>query len=60
MADRMAEGTLAARLTAMRGTGDSWETIARVLYDEHGIEVTGQTLRTWGVELGLRDERASA
>lgn len=60
MADRMADGTLAARLTALRSNGDSWETIARILYDEFGIEVAGQTLRTWGAELGLRDERATA
>jgi len=60
MADRMAEGNLAARITALRAAGDSWETIARVLYDESGIEVTGQTLRAWGQMLGLRDERATA
>lgn len=60
MADRMANGTLEAQLRSMRGAGMSWETIARRLYEAHGVEVAGQTLRTWGAALGLRDEAVSA
>lgn len=56
MADRMADGTLAERLKGLRAAGESWEAIARQLYDECGIEVSGQTLRTWGLALGLRED----
>lgn len=58
MADRMAGGTLESKLRAMRAGGESWEAITRRLYEAHGIEVTGQTLRMWGAELGLGDSTA--
>jgi len=56
MADRMADGTLEEQIRSLRADGESWEVIARRLYEAHGIEVTGQTLRNWGLALGLRDE----
>lgn len=60
MADRLADGKLADQITVLRGDGNTWEQIAKVLFAEHGIEVTGQTLRLWGAELGIADKAVPA
>lgn len=51
MADRMAGGNLAALILADKAAHFSAEEIARRLYADFGIEVTGQTLRRWLREL---------
>lgn len=47
MADRLVDGRLAEIIAVGRESGQSFETIARNLYAEHGIEVTRQTLANW-------------
>lgn len=44
-------GGLIALLASSRELGLSFEEISRRLYAEHGIEVSGQTLRNWNRKL---------
>ena len=47
MADRMADGRLASIIVAYHAEGHPAEHISRLLWAEHGIDVSGQTLRRW-------------
>jgi len=47
MADRMVDGRLTAIIVEKRAEGVSAEGIARILYADHGIVTTGQTIRRW-------------
>ena len=47
MADRMVEGRLAQIIVDYHAEGHSHEHISRLLWAEHGIDVSGQTLRRW-------------
>ncbi len=53
MADRVLEGQLLSVLTGLYSETRSWEEVSRRLFAEHGIRVTGQTLRRWNADLGL-------
>lgn len=47
MADRLAGGKLAEEIATHKAAGHSFNHIARLLYADHGIEVTRQTLADW-------------
>ncbi len=47
MADNMVGGRLAEIIVAYHAEGHSHEHISRLLWAEHGIDVSGQTLRRW-------------
>jgi hypothetical protein len=50
LADRLLEGELEARITTRRGAGVSYDTIARELSTELGLEgatLSGETVRRW-------------
>ncbi len=47
MADRMVDGQLALIIVGYHNEGHSHEHISRLLWAEHGIDVSGQTLRRW-------------
>lgn len=47
MADRLAGGQLWSVIEKQRGAGSSLNDIARLLHDDYGIEVTGQTIANW-------------
>jgi hypothetical protein len=47
MADRMADGDLETILRRLRSEGVTHESIAHLLFADHGIEVTAQTVRNW-------------
>ena len=47
MADRLAGGALEAILRGLRADGESYDTIAKRLYADHGVDVTGQTVQNW-------------
>jgi len=53
MAQRLAGGKLAELLARYRNENRSFDEIARLLYAEHGIEVTRQTIARWTEELGI-------
>ena len=53
MADRVLEGRLADTLGTLYRECRSWEAVARRLYADHGLTVSGQTLRRWGRDLGI-------
>jgi hypothetical protein len=53
MADRVLNGTLADTLANLYRESRSWEEVARRLYADHGLTVSGQTLRRWGRELDI-------
>lgn len=53
MADRLLEGKLAERLFLLRDAGFSYAEIARRLYQDAGVVVTGETVRTWILRLNL-------
>jgi hypothetical protein len=53
MANRLMGGTLAERLEALRADDLSFETVARVLYTEGGVEATAETIRSWTRQLGI-------
>lgn len=58
MADRLAAGTLADHLKALRADGLSWDMVAMRLFADHGVEVSAETLRQWGDELAIPDPKA--
>ncbi len=47
MADRMVDGRLGQIIVGYHNEGHSHEHISRLLWAEHGIDVSGQTLRRW-------------
>lgn len=53
MADRLLDGHLREVLAGLYLDTRSWEEVSRRLYAEHGIRVTGQTLRRWNTELRI-------
>jgi phytoene/squalene synthetase len=55
MADRVLNGRLRQVLAELYLVTRSWEEVSRRLYADHGIRVTGQTLRRWNGELGISD-----
>lgn len=46
-ADRILNGALAGWIAVRRDQGDSYNEIAFTLRTEHGIAVTGETVRVW-------------
>lgn len=58
MADRLMGGTLEAELRRYRGAGVPFEAIAR-LFRDHGVEVSGETLRRWAKQLGVDNGEAA-
>lgn len=58
LADRVLGGQLAQRLRDQRSAGASFDAIARQLSSD-GIEVSGETVRTWCADLEIETERAS-
>lgn len=47
MADTLVNGRLAEIIVEYHAEGHSHEHISRLLWAEHGIDVSGQTLRRW-------------
>ena len=47
MANRLAGGRLDEIVGSKTDAGHGWERISRDLYAEHGVEVTGVTLKSW-------------
>jgi intein-encoded DNA endonuclease-like protein len=45
--DRLLDGNLAAELREQRADGRSFVAIAKWLRDEHGVDVSYETVRTW-------------
>lgn len=60
MADRLADGKLAEVLADKHDELRSWEAVSRHLHTAFGIEVTSETLRRWGIELGIKRPEAEA
>lgn len=52
-ADKLLDGNLASLLRERRAGGTSYAQIARELDHDHGIAVTGETIRTWCRDLGI-------
>jgi hypothetical protein len=50
-------GKLAETLKGMRDEGQTFDTMARTFTAVHGINVTGETLRTWCAEYGIPTDR---
>lgn len=59
LVDLVLDGTLDEELTARRKNGDSFDIISRWLSTK-GVEVTGETIRTWCNDLGLVRAASSA
>lgn len=59
MADRLTDGRLAEIIVGYHTEGHSHEHISRLLWAEHGIDVSGQTLRRW-VPILVADAQAVA
>jgi len=53
MADQLAGGHLVRAMTDAYAESGSWEDVSRRLYRDHGIQVSGQTLRRWAADLGI-------
>jgi len=58
MADRVVEGQLETILRDAYGQDRNWEQVSRRLYAEHGLSISGQTLRRWARQLGITDKAA--
>lgn len=52
-AERAVGGDLAGLLANRRTRGDSWETIAKELWTDYGVNVTGAGVGKWGRKLGI-------
>lgn len=59
MADRMVGGDLAAILRGLKASGASFDTIAKRLFADHGIDVSSQTIANWWVVLEQQSEGAA-
>lgn len=61
MADRITGGDLRAILTGLRASGESFDTISKRLFAEHGVDVTSQTVANWvaAIERAATTEAAS-
>lgn len=61
---RMAQAALGAdlvpALAQLYAETESWELVARRLGSDHGIIVSGQTLRRWAVVLGIESTSTAA
>jgi len=53
LVDQVMGGQLLASLRAYRTKGLSWEEVSRCLFADHGVTVSGQTLRRWAPNLDL-------
>lgn len=53
LVDRLLDGKLEELLTEMRADEQSYDTIARRLHAEHDIDVTGETVRRWCIDLDV-------
>lgn len=60
LVDRLFDGQLQERLDEWREAGHSFETIARLIHDEVGHEVSGSTVRRWIEDLERNLAEASA
>jgi hypothetical protein len=60
MVDRMLDGHLETFLRERRAAGMSWEEMARRLYAEQGIPISGATIRNWGKQLGIPEPQTRA
>lgn len=60
LVDRILAGGLAEYLTDARAAGHSFERISKMLYEDHAIDVTGETVRKWSVELGVPSQATAA
>lgn len=47
MADRLVDGRLAEIIVGYHAEGHPAEHISRLMWAEHGVDVSGQTLRRW-------------
>lgn len=47
MADRLSDGRLAEIIAERRAAGDSFDQIAKHIYADHGVDVSGQTVANW-------------
>lgn len=59
MADRLAKGRLAEILLAFKAEGVSFDQASRILFADHGIEATRQTIAVW-TETAERDAEAAS
>lgn len=53
LADLTVPGGMTAAMTRLHVETGSWEEVARRLLVEHGVRVSGQTLRRWAEQLGI-------
>jgi len=60
MADRLAGGDLDSTLRQMKANGDSFNTIAKRLYADYGVDVTGQTVANWLKALAKQPTKAAS
>lgn len=55
LVDRLLDGKLAELLSAMRADDQSYDSIARRLHVDHDIDVTGETVRRWCIDLEVEE-----
>ena len=52
-------GDLPGLLTQLRGDGHSYHQIAAILFADHGVMVSHQTLRNWAADLGTDEKNVA-
>lgn len=60
LANRLADGQLKQTIEKYRAASVSWRAIADLLRNEHGIVVSGDTVRRWAEELEVLDAEPQA
>lgn len=60
MADRLAKGRLAQILVEYKSAGHSYDHVARLLFADHGIEVTRNTVELWTANALDNEPKAAA
>jgi hypothetical protein len=58
MVDKTVDGDLDAKLQALRASGESYESISRILAVDYGVQVTGVTIREWLIILAAPNRSA--
>ena len=55
MAERLADGDLLTILRQMKADGDTFVTMSKRLYADHGIDVSAQTVANWWAQITKSD-----
>jgi intein-encoded DNA endonuclease-like protein len=60
MSDDKLDGHLAERILELRASSMSWRQMSQVLYSEHGLTASSETLRQWFDQIEAETGKAAS